>query len=124
MQTKLDNEIVFDDSELQIHVGSWKRDCIERTAGGVDGVLSIDLGLRDRTITQKGTLRAASNEAMNRKIDSITAMIDGASHSLTTKNGEQFDNVRMDQFEILSMRLDGSGVCCEYKASYTQLGAN
>lgn len=67
MRATLDNVIAIEDSSVE--VGSWSRDSIERSVGGLDGVLSIDLGMRGREIVQRGCLRAVSGAGLSdRKI--------------------------------------------------------
>lgn len=121
MRATLDGQVVFDDQELRVQAGSWNRGSIERTVTGLDGVLSIDLGLRDRKIRQTGALRAVSEAALSEKISAIGAYMDGQGHTLTTDRGEQFDNLRVDCFEAGQRRFSGSSVCCKYEIRYTQL---
>ena len=121
MQVKLDGQTVFDDEQVQVSVGSLKRSQIERTAAGLNGLVSIDLGNRGRLIKQTGVLRAASRQALAAKIDAVEAFIDGDSHTLTSCEGEVFGNVRMDSFTVKNKKSSGSGLCCQYEAVYTQL---
>jgi hypothetical protein len=71
MSTTLDGQRLFDEEGLRIEPGSFGRDSVERTAAGLDGVLSIDLGRRSRKIKQSGVLRAQSRAKMNERIDAI-----------------------------------------------------
>ena len=52
MKTTLDEQTLFDEQKLEIEVGSFNRDSIEKTVPGLDGALSIDLGRRSRKIKQ------------------------------------------------------------------------
>jgi len=121
MKATLDGQVVFDDQELTVVAESWKRGSAERTIAGLDGVLSIDLGLRGRKVIQRGVLRAASESALRERISEISGYMDGVTHTLTTDNGEQFDNLRVDCFEVGKKRFSGNAVCCDYEIRYTQL---
>ena len=121
MSTSLDGQALFDEQQLEIAIGSCGRDSIERTVPGLDGVLSIDLGGRERRITQKGTLRAASRLQMNEKTGAISACMDGDTHVLVTDSGEEYDNLRVDVFKVTRERASGTGVVIDYEIVYTQL---
>lgn len=123
MNVSLDGQELFDQQQIEIEFGTLRRDSIERTAAGVDGVLSIDLGQRGRAIKQRGVLRARSRLQMQEKIDAISACMDGKGHKLVTGSGEAFDNLRMDSFEVTKERTSGSGLCCDYEIVYKQLVA-
>jgi hypothetical protein len=120
MQVTLDGQRIFDEQPLEIRTGSFRRDCLERAVPGLDGVLSIDLGRRNRQITQTGTLRAKSRLQMDSRISTISAHMDGDTHTLVTGNRE-FDNLRMDSFKILNEYTDGAGIRVDYEIVYTQL---
>lgn len=121
MSTTLDGQVLFDRQRLEIEVGSINRDSIEKAIPGLDGVLSIDIGGRSRKIKQKGILRATSRSQMNEKINSISAYMDGNTHTLEADGGEEFDNLRMDVFKVAGERVSGSGVAVDYEIVYTQL---
>jgi hypothetical protein len=121
MSATLDGEILFDEQQFDIDGGSYRRASVERTVPGLDGVLSIDLGGRERKIKQNGVLRATSRAQMNDRIRTVSAYMDGDTHTLVTGNGEQFDNLRMDLFKVSKRRTDGSGVAIDYEIVYTQL---
>jgi hypothetical protein len=121
MSATLDGQNLFDEQDLKIERGGVSRDSIERTISGLDGVLSIDLGGRSRRIKQRGVLRAKSRSQMDDRISTISACIDGDTHTLVISNGEKFDNVRMDAFKVTEEKTSGSGLCCDYEIVYTQL---
>jgi hypothetical protein len=124
MSFTLDGQKVFgesDESGLDIEPGSISRDSIDKTVSGLDGVLSIDLGRRSRKIKQKGVLRAGSRKQMREKVNAMSAYIDGCTHKLVADSGEEFDNLRMDVFEVSKERASGGGLCCDYEIVYTQL---
>ena len=119
MRATLDGEIILEDQQLTI--SSWQREAVERTAAGLDGVLSIDLGIRSRELVQNGILRAVSEEALKEKIDAISELMDGQIHALVSQGGEQFDNLRVDAFKTGQRDYSGRGVVCEFEIIYTQL---
>jgi hypothetical protein len=122
MNVMLDGQAIFDEQGLMIAVGSPCRACVERGVCGLDGTLSIDLGARGRRIRQTGVLRAASRAAMNARVGTVAAFIDGATHALTAADGRIYNNLRMDSFTQISERTSGPGLLVEYEIVYTQLG--
>jgi len=121
MGASLDGQNLFDEQDLNIGVGSAIRGSIERTIPGLDGVLSIDLGLRSREIRQSGVLRAKSRTQMDSKVGAITAYMDGNTHTLSTGGDKKFNNLRMDVFKITEEKVSGEGICCDYEIVYRQL---
>lgn len=121
MRVTLDAKQLFDEQHLVIKAESLQRDAVERAVGGLDGVLSIDLGSRSRKIYQKGTLRAVSKAALSQRISGISGLIDGKTHTLVTADGEVFDNLRMDSFKVRDERTSGGGVVVDYEIVYSQL---
>jgi hypothetical protein len=121
MSVALDGQNLFDGQEIQIEPSSVSRDSVERAVPGLDGVLSIDLGARSRKIRQRGVLRAGSRSQLNDRISVISAHMDGDTHRLVTQNGDEFDNLRIDAFEVKNERASGSGVAVDYEIVYTQM---
>lgn len=121
MIVTLDGQVLFDQQQLEIELGSLSRATVERMIPGLDGVLSIDMGGRGRKIKQKGLLRAKSQAEMESKIGAISAYMDGQMHTLTIDD-EIFENLRMDAFKVGSERAGGSGMEIDYEIVYTQLG--
>ena len=121
MSATLDGQNLFDEQDMKIEQDSIGRDSIERTVPGLDGILSIDMGGRSRKIKHRGVLRARSRSQMDDRIGAILAYIDGDTHTLVIRNGEEFDNVRMDAFKVTEEKTSGSGLCCDYEIVYTQL---
>ena len=121
MSTALDGQSIFDEQHLKIELGSVNRDSMERTVPGLDGVLSVDMGRRSRVIKQKGALQAKSKLKMDHRISLISAYMDGKAHKLVVRNGEEFDNLRMDVFKVSNERVGGIGVTVDYEIVYTQL---
>ena len=121
MKVTLDGQTLFDEQQLEIEVGSISRDSIEKSAAGVDGVFSVDLGSRKREIKQNGVLRAKSKTELDARIGTISAYMDGNVHTLITGSGNTYANLRMDVFKVSKERISGANVCCDYKIIYTQL---
>jgi hypothetical protein len=121
MGVTLDGQNLFDEQDMKIEQDSIGRNSIERTVPGLDGILSIDMGGRSRKIKQRGMLLARSRSQMDNRIGAILAYIDGDTHMLVIRNGEEFDNVRMDAFKVTEEKTSGSGFCCDYEIVYTQL---
>ena len=121
MKARLDGQIIFDEEQLYIQVGGERREYVERTVAGLDGLLSVDLGERGRQIKQTGVLRAGSEAGLRKKIIAISAYMNGQRHTLTTDSGEQYEDLRMDSFEVKEKAVSGNGVCCGYEIRYTQL---
>jgi len=121
MALTLDGQSLFDEQQLEIEPGSFRRDAIEKAVPGLDGVLSVDLGRRVRKIKQTGVLRAKSRSQMNDRISTISASMDGDTHTLVTKRGEKFDNLRLDVFKVNRQRVDAGGIVVDYEIVYTQL---
>jgi hypothetical protein len=121
MRVTLDGQNLFDEQQMEIEIGSINRGSIERSVAGLDGVLSIDTGKRSRKIEQKGSLQAQSRMQMNNRINTISAYIDGKTHTLTRSDGEKIDNLRMDSFKVSKERAGGTGIIVDYEIIYTQL---
>jgi len=119
MRATLDNVIAIEDSSVV--VGSWARDSIDRSVSGLDGVLSIDLGLRGREIIHKGFLRAVSSAGLSDRIALVQGLMDGKSHTLCLDDGRKFSDFRMDSFEAKECEFGGGGVSCECVIKYMQL---
>ena len=121
MATTLNGLRLFDEQDLQFEISSCSRDTIEKSVGGLDGVVSFDLGKRSRVIKQKGTLRAASKNKLTEKTGTITDYMDGYAYTLVTNDGQVYENMRIDAFKTCNERTHGSGVAVDYEIIYTQL---
>ena len=121
MKVTLDGHNLFDEQRLEIELGSFNRDSVERAVAGLDGVLSVDVGGRGRKIKQKGSLRANSRTQMNNKINAVSSYMDGNTHILLTSDGDNFDNLRIDSFKVSKERASSSGIVVDYEIVYTQL---
>jgi hypothetical protein len=122
VSTTLDGKALFDERELEIQIGPWERTHVERASPGLDGVLSIDLGRRSRTIRQRGTLRAVGRAEMTSRLNAIETLCDGGTHTLVTADGCPYANVRVDAFTQHDRDVTGVGIAVTYEILYTQLG--
>jgi len=119
MKATLDGTIEFEQVELS--VGSWRRDNIERSAAGVDGAVKVDLGQRRREIVQKVVMRAPSRTALFAKIDFVRGNQDGRCHSMETGESERFEHLWIDTVKIGSTDYRGRGASCKVEIRYEQL---
>jgi hypothetical protein len=117
----LDGINLFGEGESQIEAGSFGRESIERSAAGLDGVVSIDLGKRGRKIKQTGEIKARSKAELNSKVEAISAFIDGDTHSLDNGCGEKFENLRVDSVNVKNEKVSGTWIVADYEVVYTQL---
>lgn len=120
MNATLDGVVGFE--QVDIAVGSWERGSVERSAAGVDGVVSVDLGLRRREIVQRGLIWAFTNEQLRSKFDTIRMLMDGGTHTMIGDDGSYFDRLRVDGVEEGRRAYSGRGVSCEFEIRYRQLG--
>jgi len=118
---RLDGERIFGAGAVEIKAGSSRREAVEKSAAGLDGVVSIDMGLRSRKLRQAGELRAASRADLDSRLAAVSAFMDGKTHKLSVDGGQEFENVRMDSFEVSGERSSGGGVVAGYEIVYTQL---
>ncbi len=88
---------------------------------GLDGVMTIDLGGRGRKIRQRGKLRTRSRTELNSKAETISAFIDGDTHTLVTAQGQRYENLRIDSVSVKNEQISGSGVVADYEIVYRQL---
>ena len=119
---KFDGEELFGGGEGKVEVLSWRRECVERSFGGLDGVVSVDMGRRERKFKQRGQLLADSESGLRERMDVISAYIDGQAYKLVDQGGVAYGRVRMDSFKAVGPIVAGGKVRCEYEISYTQLG--
>lgn len=117
---RLDGERIFGAGAVEIKAGSSRRAAVEKSAAGLDGEVSIDMGQRSRQIRQSGEIRAASRADLDSRLAAVSAFMDGKTHKLETDCSE-YENVRMDSFEQGEVRSSGGGVVAGYEIVYTQL---
>jgi len=112
---------LFGTGEHKLKPLSWRRESTERGFAGLDGVVSVDLGRRERKLKQQGRLSAVSTAALLKRMEEITNYIDGQAYRLVDQYGTVYEQVRMDGFTILGSITSSNQACCEYEVIYTQL---
>ena len=120
MKAKFDGLVEF--AVLKIKAGSWDREAIEKSAAGLGGVVSVDLGMRKRKITVSGSVEAQSKATLIVKTVQIEAMLDGCVHTLEAD--VMYENVRVDSFAVVKEETGGRGVSCEFEMVLSQLRSN
>jgi hypothetical protein len=120
MRAKIDNTIEFE--LLKLKAGSWKRDSVEKSAAGLDGVVSIDLGRRKRKIKLFGIIESQSKGGLEKKKELINALLDGKVHMFEADT--EYKNIRIDLFEVVKDDHSGKGISCEFELGLSQLRVN
>ena len=116
-----DNKKLFSKGQHTLVCLSWCREAIDRGFAGLDGMMSVDLGRRERKLKQRGCLTASSSSTLIDLIDAVADYINGQTYDLVDQNGVSYSHVRMDSFTLLGPITAGNQVCCEYEIHYTQL---
>lgn len=120
MNAVLDDKIIFDLTSFELEVKSAQRSIFQRSAAGLDGQVSIDLGLRARKITQKGELRAKNQTELQNKTDEINELINGDLHILKCPDGGVFENLLIEDFQTAPSISGGAHISCQYTITYLQ----
>jgi len=122
MKAAIDNNIFFDEDCFELEIESPQRSVIHRSAAGLDGQVSIDLGLRRRKLIQKGELVARNRAELQKKIDDVNEIIDGESHILKNTDGRVFENLLIEEFKTGKLINGGAHTSCQYQITYSQQG--
>jgi hypothetical protein len=117
----LDDELLFSSGPHVVEVGSPVRRVKDQAFNGLAGGLALDLGEGPRDILQRGVLSAASAEALAQLEMAIESFIDGRAYILTSPDGTDYPNCRMERFERLSPPLVGAQWHRRYRIAYRQL---
>jgi hypothetical protein len=120
MRANIDNTIEFE--LLKLKADSWKRDSIEKSAAGLDGVVSVDLGRRKRKIKVCGIIEAQSKSGLEKKKERVNTLLDGKVHTLETDT--EYKNILIDSFEVAKDSHSGKGIGCEFELELSQLRVN
>ena len=118
---RFDGQVLFGPGTHRVAVGSRQREQVQHNFGGLDGTLSVDLGERQRTITQTGTLIAQSVSHLEAIKAAIETYIDGMVYALVDQDGQTYEQVRMDRFAAPQVVVLANQVRCNYEIHYTQL---
>jgi len=116
----LDGMDVFGSGPHSFRAGPWRRSVQRRAFAGLDGELTLDMGMRSRPIVQTGRLQAETATALRDLIDAIEAFIDGQPHTLTDNHGFTYADVLVESFEPKSPLRKGRGFFCEYEVRYRE----
>lgn len=120
MQAKFDSTVEF--KVLKFMAGSWARESIEKSAAGLDGVVSVDLGMRKRKIKVSGLVEDQSKDALKQKAAQIEALVDGGMHTL--ESDAMYENIKIESFAVVKESSSGRGVGCEFEMGLSQLRGN
>ena len=120
MKAMLDDEVIFNEETFVLEIKSPQRSIIQRSAAGLDGQVSIDLGLRSRKLVQRGELRAKSKTELQKRIDEISELLDGDAHILRCPDGKIFENLLIEDFHNGSFVSGGANISCQYDIAYIQ----
>jgi hypothetical protein len=122
MRAVLDDKIFFSETVFELEVKSPQRSIIQRSACGLDGQVSIDLGHRGRKLVQKGELRAKNQTELQKRIDEISELIDGNLHTLKCPDARVFENLLIEEFQTTAAVTGGAHTSCQYHITYIQQG--
>jgi len=122
MKANLDESVYFDSKSFRLKVNSWQRNYIERSGIGLDGTVSIDMGLSKRVIVQSGRFAAASLAEASEMIEAVNGMFGGAARTLSCPDGRVFENLRIDGFSTDDVTAGNLSSGIKYEIIYTQLG--
>ena len=114
----------FEIESVDLDVGGWVRQTKEKAGPGTDGVISVDMGRRQRAIKQRGVLRAVSRETLESKTGQFEQLADGKSHTLSIAGGKSFERLRIDKVVAGDIGQSGAGSLREISIVYTQLSVN
>lgn len=120
MKAVLDDKTIFNEESFELDVKSPQRNIIQRSAAGLDGQISIDLGLRGRKLVQKGQLRARSLAELQQWVDAVKDFIDGNLHVLKCPDGRIFENLLIEEFQLGQPVSGGAHISCGYHITYIQ----
>jgi len=117
----LDDEMLFSSGPHAVTVGSPSRRVKDQVFNGLAGGLALDLGDGPREIVQVGVLSASSAEALAVAEAAIEAFVDGRPYTLTTPEGVDYLNCRLERFERLGSPRVGARWHQPYRITYRQL---
>jgi len=116
-----DDEALFSSGAHVVTVGSPVRRVKDQAFNGLSGGLALDLGDGPREIRQAGVLSAASAMALAILEAAIEAFIDGRTYTLTTPDGVDYPNCRLERFDRRGPPRIGTEWHQPYEITYRQL---
>jgi len=117
----LDGETLFSSGPHVVVIGSPARRVVDQVFNGLAGGLALDLGDGPREILQTGVLSAGSASALAILEAAIEAFVDGRAYTLTTPDGAEYPNCRLERFDRLGPPRTGTGWHQPYRITYRQL---
>jgi len=117
----LDDEALFSSGPHVVEVGSPARRVADQVFNGLAGGLALDLGDGPRDIHQTGVLSAGSAPALAILEAAIEAFVDGRAYTLTTPEGVDCPNCRLERFDRLGPPRVGTQWHQPYRITYRQL---
>lgn len=121
LKITFDGASLFARGQHVVQPMSWRRESRDIGFAGLDGVVSMDLGRRERKLKQRGLLVSTSIAALMQLITLIGSYIDGQGYDLIDQHGVFYPQVRMDSFTLLGPVTAANQASCEYEIIYTQL---
>ncbi len=118
--SSLDGQDLFASGPHAFTAGSWRRDVQRRGFAGLDGELSLDAGLRSRTIVQTGRLQDDTPAELDAQVAAVQAFADGGLHTLVDNHGVTHDGVRIESVEPQTPIRRGRGFWLDYTITYRQ----
>lgn len=118
---RLDGEDLFSSGPCTFHFGPWQREMLRRGFPGLVGEVVFDLGLRGRTITQKGRLQADDASSLHARLTALSDKNDGQLHTLQDHDGRTYEKVLVESFQPDGPVRHGRNFTCDYTLVYRQL---
>lgn len=117
----IDGSRYFSECEYSIVTDSSGRESIERSVGGLDGAVSVDLGKGVRKIRQRGFLRGRNSAELCGRVRAIEGLMDGKEHEVRVGDGRVFGSMKAASCRFGEFEADGIGFRCDYEIVYMQL---
>jgi hypothetical protein len=118
---EFDGETLFASGPHLVSLGSPARLVSDRAFNGLAGGLALDLGDGPREILQTGIVSASSAGGLALAESAIEAFIDGRTYTLSTPDGTDYPNTRLERYERLGPRRAGTAWHQTYRLTYRQL---
>jgi len=118
---RFDGEKLFDTGPSRLTIGGTRLRHASQPAVDGEGEAVAGQGRSSRPITQRGTLRADSCDALIAQRDAIEARLDGLAHELIDGHGRSWSSVMMLSFEPGEIERLGPRWKLDYRIEYAQL---
>jgi hypothetical protein len=117
----LDDEMLFSSGPHILIIGSPVRRVRDYAFNGLAGGLALDLGDGPRSVEQIGVLSAPSATALAVAEAAIEVFVDGRCYTLTSPDGIDYPNCRLERFQRLGTPLLGAHWHQPYRITYQQM---